>query len=94
MAIAKKTRSKSEKSLAKSKTSTKTTEDGGSPTALGGDVNDDDGSGRSSSMGLDVDHEVLEFIAALDRFKKSHNRAFPNWSEVLFVLKELGYRKK
>jgi hypothetical protein len=54
---------------------------------------DDDEPGRSSSMGLDVDAEVLEFIAAIERFKKAHNRPFPGWSEVLFVLKELGYRK-
>jgi len=54
---------------------------------------DDDGPARSTAMGLEVDDEVLEFIRALDRFKKANNRPFPSWSEVLFVLKELGYRK-
>ena len=42
---------------------------------------------------LEVDPEVLEFIAAIDRFKKRHNRPFPSWSEILHVLRELGYRK-
>ena len=42
---------------------------------------------------LEVDPEVMEFIAAIDRFKKRHNRPFPSWSEVLHVLRELGYRK-
>jgi hypothetical protein len=42
---------------------------------------------------LEVDPEVLEFIAAIDRFKKRHNRLFPSWSEILHVLRELGYRK-
>ncbi len=55
---------------------------------------DDEDVGRSASLGLAVDDEVLEFIAALDRFKKEHNRNFPNWSEVLHVLKGLGYRKR
>ncbi len=54
---------------------------------------DGEGSGRSTPLGLEVDHEVLDFIAALERFKKSNHRPFPSWSEVLFVLKDLGYRK-
>lgn len=40
-----------------------------------------------------VDAEVLEFIAALDRYKQQHCKPFPGWSEVLLVLKQLGYRK-
>jgi len=58
-----------------------------------GDDDDEDGGGRSTPLGLEVDGEVLEFIEALDRFKKANNRPFPSWSEVLFVLKELGYRR-
>ena len=37
--------------------------------------------------------EVLEFIQAMDDYKRLHNRPFPNWSEVLGVLKVLGYEK-
>lgn len=54
---------------------------------------DPDAPNRSNPLGLDVDHDVLEFIEALDRFKQLHGRPFPSWSEVLHVLKELGYSK-
>ncbi len=42
---------------------------------------------------LEVDPEVLEFIDAIDKYKKSHNRPFPSWSEVLYILRKLGYTK-
>lgn len=42
---------------------------------------------------LVVDPDALEFIAAIAQYKKFHSRPFPSWSEVLFVLKQLGYRK-
>jgi hypothetical protein len=54
---------------------------------------DDDGPARSNPLGLEIDAEVMEFIAALDRFKKDHGRPFPSWSEVLHVLRALGYQK-
>ena len=57
------------------------------------DTDDQDEPTRSSSPGHAIDAEVLEFIAALDRFKKEHNRNFPSWSEVLHVLKGLGYSR-
>jgi len=41
----------------------------------------------------EVTEDVLEFIRALDEFKKAHNRPFPTWSEILQVLRNLGYRK-
>ena len=41
----------------------------------------------------DVDPAVLEFVQAIDRYKRDHSRPFPNWSEVLQILKGLGYRK-
>lgn len=85
MASPKKTRSKA----AATKKPKPTTE--GTTATLDGD--DEEDAGRSASLGLAVDDEVLEFIAALDRFKKEHNRNFPNWSEVLHVLKSLGYRR-
>ena len=59
-----------------------------------GDDDEDDGPVRSNPLGLDVDAEVLEFIAALERFKKDHGRPFPSWSEVLHVLRQLGYRRQ
>ena len=48
---------------------------------------------RTASLGLEVDPDVLELIAAIDEFKVEHGRPFPNWSEVLFVLRRLGYTK-
>ncbi len=48
---------------------------------------------RSSPSLAEVDTEVLEFIAAIDRFKKENGRPFPSWSEILLVLRELGYRR-
>lgn len=58
------------------------------------DLGDDDGPQRASPMGLPIDDEVLEFIEAIDRFKKEHARPFPTWSEVLHVLRGLGYSRR
>jgi hypothetical protein len=48
---------------------------------------------RSAPPLAEVDADALEFIEALDRFKKQHGRPFPSWSEVLLVLRQLGYRR-
>lgn len=37
--------------------------------------------------------ELLEFVQAIDDYKRNAGRPFPNWSEVLDVFKELGYRR-
>ncbi len=37
--------------------------------------------------------EVLEFVTALDEYKRKHQRKFPSWSEVLGVLRSLGWSK-
>lgn len=42
----------------------------------------------------DMDADVLEFINAINRFKQSSGRAFPTWSEVLGILRDLGYEKR
>ena len=54
---------------------------------------EDESAVRSNPLGLEVDDEVLDFIDALERFKKEHGRPFPSWSEVLHVLHALGYRR-
>jgi hypothetical protein len=41
----------------------------------------------------DMSAEVIEFITAVDDYKRIHGRPFPSWSEILDVLKGLGYRK-
>lgn len=48
---------------------------------------------RSAPPLAEVDADVLEFIAAIDDFKQRHGRPFPSWSEVLLVLRQLGYRR-
>lgn len=43
--------------------------------------------------GSELDAEQLEFLQAIEHFKKKYKRRFPTWSEVLVVLKQLGYRR-
>jgi hypothetical protein len=38
--------------------------------------------------------EVFEFVSAIDEYKRRNQRPFPTWSEVLGVLKSLGYRRE
>ncbi|MBI4581834.1 MAG: hypothetical protein HY718_19210 [Planctomycetes bacterium] len=37
--------------------------------------------------------ELLEFVLAIDEYKRVNNRPFPSWSEVFEVIQYLGYRK-
>jgi hypothetical protein len=37
--------------------------------------------------------EETEFMGAMDRYKRQNRRPFPTWSEVLEVLRSLGYRR-
>ncbi len=37
--------------------------------------------------------EEVEFIRAVDRYKRKYDRPFPSWSEILLVVKGLGYTK-
>jgi hypothetical protein len=48
---------------------------------------------RSAPAMAEIDADALEFIEAIDRFKREHGRPFPSWSEVLMVLRELGYQR-
>ena len=47
---------------------------------------------RSAEEGEMTD-EQLEFLSAIDEYKKVNKRPFPTWTEVLDVIKALGYRK-
>ena len=62
-------------------------------TAPAPSIDDIDEPERSSPSMAEVDAEALEFIAAIDRFKKEHGRPFPSWSEVLLIVRQLGYRR-
>jgi hypothetical protein len=37
--------------------------------------------------------EQFQFILAIDEYKRANARPFPTWTEVLEVIKALGYRK-
>ena len=37
--------------------------------------------------------EQFEFLLAIDEYKRANSRPFPTWTEVLDVIKALGYRK-
>jgi hypothetical protein len=37
--------------------------------------------------------EQFEFVMAVDQYKKLNARPFPTWTEVLEIVKTLGYRK-
>ena len=39
------------------------------------------------------DAETVEFIQAIDAFRRRYAKSFPAWSEVLAIFKSLGYRK-
>jgi hypothetical protein len=41
----------------------------------------------------DYQADEVEFIMAMDRYKREKKRPFPTWSEVLAVLRGLGWKK-
>jgi len=47
---------------------------------------------RSAEEGEMTD-EQFEFIMAVNEYKKVNKRPFPTWTEVLDIIRALGYRK-
>ena len=41
----------------------------------------------------DYSDEEISFMKAMDQYKRDNHRPFPTWSEVLEVLRALGYRQ-
>jgi len=41
----------------------------------------------------EMSEDLIEFITAIDEYKRLHSRPFPSWGEVLDVLKTLGYER-
>lgn len=41
----------------------------------------------------DYSDEETDFMKSMDRYKRENRRPFPTWSEVLEVLRSLGYRR-
>ncbi|MHC4068421.1 MAG: hypothetical protein ACYS18_04335 [Planctomycetota bacterium] len=50
-------------------------------------------SDRKSAEEGHMSDEQFEFLMALDEYKRKNTRPFPTWTEVLEVIKALGYRK-
>lgn len=48
---------------------------------------------RKSAEEGQMTDEQFEFVMAVDQYKKLNNRPFPTWTEVLELIKALGYRK-
>jgi hypothetical protein len=42
----------------------------------------------------DMEPDALELINAVNRFKERTGKPFPTWSEVLGILRSLGYEKR
>ena len=47
---------------------------------------------RSAEEG-EMTEEQFEFVRAIDEYKRINKRPFPTWTEVLDVIKAIGYRK-
>lgn len=56
-------------------------------------VQGDDEGRRSGCRPDEMPADVLEFITAIDDYKRLHQRPFPTWSEVLEIVKGLGYAR-
>lgn len=48
---------------------------------------------RKSAEEGQMSEEQFEFLMAIDSYKKANGRPFPSWTEVLEVIRALGYRK-
>jgi hypothetical protein len=48
---------------------------------------------RKSAEEGEMTDEQFEFLMAIDQYKRQNNRPFPTWTEVLDVIKAIGYRK-
>ena len=47
---------------------------------------------RAAEEGQMTD-EQFEFVTAVDQYKRANQKPFPTWTEVLEVIKAMGYRK-
>jgi len=48
---------------------------------------------RKSAEEGQMSDEQFAFLMAIDEYKRKNTRPFPTWTEVLEVIKALGYRK-
>lgn len=45
------------------------------------------------NVGAGFTDDEIEFMKAVDQYKRDNHRPFPTWSEVLMILRALGYEK-
>jgi len=48
---------------------------------------------RKSAEDGNMSDEQFEFLMAIDQYKRVNSRPFPTWTEILEVIKALGYRR-
>jgi hypothetical protein len=41
----------------------------------------------------EMNDEQFEFLMAIDEYKRANQRPFPTWTEILEVIRAIGYRK-
>lgn len=64
------------------------------PKAPQGD-GDGDGDGHGAPVKpSELSGEVMEFINAIDEYKRTNRRPFPSWSEVFEIVRSLGYDRE
>lgn len=44
--------------------------------------------------GSEITGDLLEFVLAMAAYQRRYHRRYPSWSEVLYVLRTLGYAKR
>jgi hypothetical protein len=58
------------------------------------DIEEPETASTSAPRADEMPADVIEFMTAMDEYKRRAGRPFPNWSEVLQVVKSLGYCRK
>lgn len=48
---------------------------------------------RKSAEEGEMNEEQFAFLMAIDNYKRQNKKPFPSWTEVLEVIKAIGYRK-
>ena len=48
---------------------------------------------RKAAEEGEMNDEQFEFITVIDQYKRVNRRPFPSWTEVLEVIRAMGYRK-
>jgi hypothetical protein len=51
------------------------------------------GDDRRAAEEGEITDEVLEFVMAIDEYKRLNSKPFPSWTEVFEIIQYLGYRK-